>query len=101
MNGNAFGNETIKLVIPDKPFALIFDLFSFLQDNINWISCIQKVAQRTSSFRKVDQLHNYKMYIPLGACRFLYFALHIIVHSIFTLQMKQIIEQPDTLTCAF
>ncbi len=25
----------MKLVIPDKPFALIFDLFSFLQDNLN------------------------------------------------------------------
>ena len=32
MNGNVFGNKTI--VIPDKPFALIFDLFPFLQDKL-------------------------------------------------------------------
>ena len=24
----------IKLLVPDKPFALIFDLFPFLQDNL-------------------------------------------------------------------
>ena len=32
MNGNVFG--TI-IVIPDKPLALVFDLFPFLQDNLN------------------------------------------------------------------
>ena len=27
------------MVIPNKPFAFIFDLFLFLTDNLNWISC--------------------------------------------------------------
>ena len=31
----------IKLVFPDKPFALIFDLFSCLGDNLYWNSCIR------------------------------------------------------------
>ena len=33
MNGNMYSG--IKLVFPDKPFALIFDLFPFLRDNLN------------------------------------------------------------------
>ena len=32
MNGNVSG---IKLVFPDKPFALIFDLFPCLRANLN------------------------------------------------------------------
>ncbi len=38
MNSNVFGNKTI--VFPDKPFALIFDLFPSLQNNLNWNSCM-------------------------------------------------------------
>ena len=58
MNGNAFGNETIKLVIPDKPFALIFDLFSFLQDNINWT---RRLLRRTLRLQVTKHTQGGKM----------------------------------------